>query len=148
MAKQKGRQLLIKNGDGAETEVFSTMCGLQSKTVTLNNNNFDVTTSKCTAPDGQLWQELMTGMRSFAVAGNGIFEGGASLTRFLAVAFGSAESDTADAIGNFDVIVPGLGSFKGPFHVDNVEFGGEQEGAATYSFSLASTGYITFTAVT
>ena len=148
MAKQKGRQLLIKIGDGAETEAFATLCGLQSKTVTLNNNNFDVTTSDCTAPSGQLWQELMTGMRSFAVAGNGIFEGGSSRTRFLAIAYGSAEADEEDAIGNFEVIVPGLGAFKGAFHVENVEFGGEQEGAATYSLSLASSGYVEFTAVT
>jgi TP901-1 family phage major tail protein len=146
MAKQQGRLLLIKIGDGEVSEAFTTLCGIQSKTIALNNNNFDVTTMDCTAPGSQLWQEVLTGMRSFAVSGNGIFEGGTSLDRFIEIAFGSAVTDAASAIGSFQVIVPDLGTFEGSFHVDNVEFGGEQEGAATYSFSLASSGYIGFTA--
>ncbi|WP_340286705.1 phage major tail protein, TP901-1 family [Sulfitobacter pontiacus] len=146
MAKQQGRLLLIKIGDGAETEAFTTLCGIQSKTLTVNNNNFDVTTMDCTAPGGQLWQEVMTGMRSVEVSGNGIFEGGTSLTRFKAIAFGTGVADTADAIGNFEVIVPEFGTFAGAFHVNSVEFGGEQDGAVTYSLSLASSGAVTFTA--
>lgn len=147
MAKQQGRLLLIKIGDGVEgTEAFTTLCGLQSKTMTVNNNNFDVTTADCTAPGGQLWQEVMTGMRSIEVSGNGLFEGGTSLDRFKEIAFGTGESDTAGAIGNFQVIVPEFGTFEGAFHVNSVEFGGEQEGAVTYSLTLASSGYIGFTA--
>ncbi|HDZ80724.1 MAG TPA: phage major tail protein, TP901-1 family [Roseobacter sp.] len=146
MAKQQGKLLLVKIGDGAATELFSTLCGLQSKTLTVNNNSFDVTTQDCTAPGGQLWQELMTGMRSVEVSGNGVFEGGTTLDRFIAIAYGSGAVDTADAIGNFEVIVPDLGTFAGAFHVNSTEYGGEQEGAATYSFSLASSGAVTFTA--
>lgn len=146
MAKQQGKLLLIKIGDGVEIEVFTTLCGIQSKTLTVNNNNFDVTTSDCTAPGGQLWQEVMTGMRSVEVSGNGIFEGGTSLTRFKEIAFGTGATDEADAIGNFEVIVPEFGTFKGAFHVNSVEFGGEQEGAVTYSLTLASSGAIAFTA--
>jgi TP901-1 family phage major tail protein len=146
MAKKNGRLLLIKIGDGAETEAFTTLCGIQSKTLTVNNNNFDVTTSDCTNPGGQLWQEVMTGMRSIEVSGNGIFEGGTSLTRFKAIAFGTGAADTADAIGNFQVIVPEFGTFEGAFHVNSVEFGGEQEGPVTYSLTLASSGAVAFTA--
>lgn len=146
MAKQNGTLLLIKIGDGAETEGFTPLCGLQSKTITVNNSNFDATTPKCTAPGGQLWQEVMTGMRAISTSGNGIFEGGTSLDRFKAIAFGSGEDDTADAIGNFQIIVPDFGTFEGAFHIDNIEFGGEQTGPVTKSFSLASSGYIAFTA--
>lgn len=146
MAKQQGKLLLIKIGDGEAIEAFTTLCGLQSKTLTVNNNNFDVTTADCTAPSGQLWQEVMTGMRSMEVSGNGLFEGGTSLTRFKAIALGAAETDTDDAIGNFEVVVPDFGTFAGAFHINSVEFGGEQEGAATFSFTLASSGYIGFTA--
>ena len=146
MAKQKGKLLLIKIGDGVEIEAFTTLCGIQSKTLTVNNNNFDVTTSDCTAPGGQLWQEVMTGMRSVEISGNGIFEGGTSLTRFKEIAVGTGATDEADAIGNFEVIVPEFGTFKGAFHVNSVEFGGEQEGAVTYSLTLASSGAVAFTA--
>ncbi|MEH6522571.1 phage major tail protein, TP901-1 family [Sulfitobacter sp.] len=144
MTKQNGRKLLIKIGNGEETEEFTVLCGLTSKTITVNNSNFDVTTDDCTNPGGQLWQEVMTGMRSISVSGDGIFEGGTSLTRFKAIAFGAGEADSTDAKGNFQIIVPDFGTFEGTFHVDNVEFGGTQEGAATYSISLASDGYIAF----
>lgn len=146
MAKQKGRLLLIKIGDGADPETFTTLGGLQSKSLTVNNNNFDVTTAGATSPGGQLWSEVMTGARSIDFSGNGLFEGGTSLDRFKAIAFGANEGDTADAIGNFQVIVPEFGTFEGAFHINSVEFGGEQEGAVTYSLTLASSGYISFTA--
>ena len=68
------------------------------------------------------------------------------MTRFKAIAFGTGAADTADAIGNFQVIVPEFGTFEGAFHVNSVEFGGEQEGAVTYSLTLASSGAVAFTA--
>jgi len=138
--------MLIKIGDGEETEAFSTLCGLRSKTLTLNNNTYDVTTPDCTTPGGQLWQEVLTGMRSLSVTGSGLFEGGTTLDRFKAIAFGTGETDTAEAIGNFQVIVPDFGTFEGAFHVNDWEFNGEQEDAEAYSFTLASSGYISFTA--
>ena len=52
------------------------------------------------------------------------------------IAFGAAQAATTDAIGNFQIVVPDFGTFAGAFHVNNVEFGGEQEGAATFSFTL------------
>lgn len=146
MAKQTGRAMLVKIGDGQSTEVFSTLCGLTSKTLTVNNNTYDVTTADCAAPGGQLWTELQTGARSVSVSGNGIFEGGTSLDRFIAVAFGASAADTDNAICNFEIIVPEFGTFSGAFHIDSAEYGGEQEGAATYSTSLSSSGYVTFTA--
>ncbi|MEL7281348.1 MAG: phage tail tube protein, partial [Pseudomonadota bacterium] len=137
---------LVKIGDGADPEVFSTLCGITTKTMTVNNNSFDVTTTSCTAPGGQFWTEVMTGARSISLSGNGIFEGGTSLDRFQTVVLGTGETDTADATGSFQVVVPEFGTFEGTFHVDNIEFGSEQEGAVTYSFSLQSSGYISFTA--
>ena len=146
MAKQKGRQLLIKIGDGEETEAFATLCGLTTKTVTLNNGNFDVTTADCTNPGGQLWRELMTGARSFSVSGNGYFEDSTTEERLRSVAFGSGQADTADAVANFEITIPDFGTFTGAFHVDSLEFGGAQEDGVTYSLSLSSTGYIGWTA--
>lgn len=146
MAKKNGRQMLVKIGDGAATEVFNVLCGLTSKTLTLNNNAFDVTTSDCDNPTGQLWREVMTGTRSLSVSGNGYFEDSATEEQLRAVAFGTGIADTAEAIANFEIIVPGLGTFSGAFHVDSLEYGGEQENGVTYSLSLSSSGTPTFTA--
>lgn len=147
MAKQKGRQLLVKIGDGAPTtEVFNVLCGLTTKQLNLNNNAFDVTTQDCTQPDGQLWREVMTGARSVSVSGNGFFEDSVTEERLRAVALGTGADDTADAVANFEIIIPNFGTFKGAFHVDSLEYGGEQEGGVTYSMSLSSSGPVAFTA--
>lgn len=59
---------------------------------------------------------------------------------------GTGESDTDDAIGSFQVIVPDFGTFEGSFHVDSIEYSGEMEGGVAYSVSLSSSGAVTFTA--
>ncbi|WP_282026859.1 phage major tail protein, TP901-1 family [Limimaricola cinnabarinus] len=146
MAKQQGRQLLVKIGDGAATEAFAVLCGLTTKTLTVNNGNFDVTTADCTTPNGQLWREVMTGARSVSVSGNGYFEDSATEELLRAAALGTDATDTADAVANFEIIVPDFGTFAGAFHVDSLEYGGEQENGVTYSVSLSSSGPVTFTA--
>lgn len=140
MAKQKGRLLLIKIGDGAGTEAFTTLCGLKSKTLTINNNEIDVTTADCADPGGALWTEVLGGVKRISVSGNGYFKDEVNETRMNTVAM------SADPIANFQIIVPAFGTFAGAFFVSSVEYGGEQEDGVTYSLSLASTGAVTFTA--
>ena len=44
MAAQKGSALLMKIGDGASPEVFTTIGGLRSTSISLNEEAVDVTT--------------------------------------------------------------------------------------------------------
>lgn len=147
MAKQKGRALLVKIGDGEVSETFATLCGLTTKTLTLNANAYDVTTADCTTPGGQLWREVQTGLRQMSVSGNGYFEDSAAEESLRAVIMGTGQTDTEDAIANFQIVVPDFGTFEGAFHVDSMEYGGEQEDGVTYSLALSSSGVIGFTAV-
>lgn len=141
MAKQKGRTLLVKIGDAVTpTEGFTTLCGLTTKTLTINNSEYDVTTLDSTTPGGALWTEVQSGAKRVSVSGNGYFEDEANEAAFNTLAM------SAEPIANFQVIVPQLGTFAGAFFISSVEFGGEQEGGVTYSFSLASNGTVTFTA--
>ena len=140
MAKQKGRLLLIKIGDGAGTEAFTALCGLKSKTLTINNSNIDVTTADCADPGGVMWRELLDGVSSVSVSGNGYFKDEVTEERLRSV------SMTSPKTANFQIIVPALGTFAGTFFVSSVEYGGEQEDGVTYSLSLDSTGPVTFTA--
>lgn len=146
MAKQQGRQMLVKIGDGADPEVFSALCGLTSKTMTVNANNYDVTTTDCTEPGGQLWREVQTGMRMVNIAGNGYFEDSATEEILRSKVMGTGIADTADAVANFEVTVPDFGTFTGAFHIDSLEYGGEQEDGVTYTLALSSTGVIAFAA--
>ena len=140
MAKQKGRLMLIKIGDGATPEVFTPLCGLRSKTLTINNSEIDVTTADCETPGGPLWTEVITGVKRVNVSGNGYFKDEASETRLNTIV------NAAEAIANFQIVVPALGTFAGAFMLSSVEYGGEQEDGVTYSLTLASSGPVTFTA--
>ena len=146
MAKQKGRALLIKIGDGEVSETFNPLCGLTTKSININANAFDVTTPDCTSPGGQLWREVMTGIRSISVSGNGRFEDSTTEQRALSVLMGTGASDTADAVANFEIVVPDLGTFAGAFHIDSMDYSGDMENAVDYSLSLSSSGAVTFTA--
>ena len=141
MAKQLGRALLVKIGDGASPEVFSNLCGLNSKSLTINNSSIDVTTPDCTTPGGALWTETLSGLKNVSVTGDGFFEDSASELRMNTVAM------AADNVCNFQIVVPAFGTYAGAFRIASLDFGGETEGGVTYSVSLESTGAVTFTAV-
>ncbi|SLN36564.1 Phage major tail protein 2 [Aquimixticola soesokkakensis] len=140
MAKQKGRTLLIKIGDGAETEAFTTLCALTTKTITINNEEIDVTTPDCDDPGGPMWTEVLDGTKRVSFSGNGISKGRAEeITTLNAVL-----SDTP--IANLEVIVPNFGTFSGAFFFSSFELGGEASGGVTLNLSAASSGAVTFTA--
>lgn len=64
MAKQQGRTLLLKIGDGAGSEAFTTIAGLKSKSITINNNAIDVTTLDAKTPSGALFAESLNALKS------------------------------------------------------------------------------------
>jgi len=140
MAKQLGRQLLVKIGDGELTETFTVLCGLTAKTFTINNSEIDVTTADCTNPDQDFWTEVLSGVKRVTVSGNGYFKDEASELRLNTVAMAD------DARANFEIVVPDFGTFAGSFMVQSIDYGGSQDDGVTYSLSLASSGAVTFTA--
>lgn len=142
MSKKQGRTVLIKIGDGGGTEVFEVLCGLRTKTMTINNSEYDVTTADCTTPGGALWTEVQNGIKRISVSGSGLIDDEDAEKRLNTVAM------SATAIANAQVIIPGLGQFDAAFHFASVDYGGEQEGGATYGLSMNSTGAVTFTAET
>ena len=139
MAKQLGRSLLLKIGDGATSEVFSTLAGINSKTLTINNSAIDVTTPDASTPGGVLFASSMNGLKSVGVSGDGIFLDETSEARMNTVAM------QADPAANFQILVPDFGTYAGNFRITSLEFGGETEGGVTFSVSLESNGAVTFT---
>lgn len=138
MAKQLGRALLVKIDDGAGT--LNNLCGLNSKSLTLNNSSIDVTTPDCTSPEGALYTETLAGLKNVAVSGDGFFEDSTAEARMNTVAMAN------DNKTDFEIVVPDFGTYAGAFRIASLEFGGETEGGVTYSVSLESTGTVTFTA--
>lgn len=140
MAKQLGRALLVKIGDGEVSEAFANLCGLNSKSITINNSSIDVTTPDCTTPEGALWTQTLAGLKNVSVSGDGYFEDSVTEARMNTVAM------SADNACNFQIVIPDFGTYAGSFRISSLEFGGESEGGVTYSLSLESNGAVTFTA--
>jgi len=139
MAKQLGRSLLIKIGDGAGSEAFTAIAGLNSKSITINNSAIDVTTPDATTPGGALWASSLNGLKSMSISGDGIFlDESAQEGRLNTIAM------QADPVANFELVVPDFGTYSGEFRITSLEFGGETEGATTFSLSLESNGTVTY----
>lgn len=142
MAKKKGRLMLVKIHDGvtALPNGFETLCGLTAKTLSLNNEEIDVTTSDCDAPGGKLWTEVMDGVSRVSVSGNGLSKKEDAEARLALVMMASPPT------AMLQVIVPNFGTFEGTFFVSAGEFVGEQTNGQTFSFSAGSSGTVAFTA--
>jgi TP901-1 family phage major tail protein len=138
MAKQLGRALLVKIDDGSGTK--NNLCGLNSKSLTINNSSIDVTTPDCTTPEGALYTETLAGLKNVSVSGDGFFEDSTAEARMNTVAMAADNSTT------FEIVVPSFGTYSGTFRLTSLEFGGETEGGVTYSLSLESSGAVTFAA--
>lgn len=136
MTVKAGKDFLIKIGDGAMSEAFTTLGGLRSSKMTINSTDIDVTTI-----DSNEWKELLNGagIRSFAVSGSGLFDDSATLTRARTVLM-------ANTIVNLKIYDPAGNIYAGAFKIKSMEQNGEYNGAAHYSTSLESSGAVTFTA--
>jgi TP901-1 family phage major tail protein len=138
MAAQKGKDILLKIGDGGDPEAFTTVAGLRARTISLNARSVDATDSDSAGR----WRELLAGagVRQASVSGAGVFRDAASDAAIRAAFF----AQSADA---WRLIVPDFGTLEGPFLVAALEYAGEHEGEATYAITLSSAGEIAFTAL-
>jgi predicted secreted protein len=57
MAGQKGRDVLIKIGDGGAPEAFTSVAGIRAKTISLNARTVDGTSGESV----EAWRELIAG---------------------------------------------------------------------------------------
>ena len=137
MAAQKGAALLVKLGNGASPEVFTTIAGLRSTSITLNDEPVDITNKDSSGTRTLLSQG---GVQSYSISGSGVFLDAAG-DDTLRQKFG------ASTYANYQVIVPDFGTFTGPFMVASLEYAGEYNGEVTYSITLESAAGVTFATV-
>ena len=136
MAAQRGKDILLKI-EGAPG-AFTTVAGLRARTLSLNARSVDATDGDSAGR----WRELLdgAGVKSAAVAGQGIFRDAASDALLREAFFDPAAR-------RWRLIVPDFGVLEGPFLVAALEYAGEHEGEATFAISLASAGEVTFEAL-
>ena len=133
MAAQRGKDILLKMESAPG--VFTTVAGLRARTISLNARAIDATDGDSTGR----WRELLggAGVKSAAVAGQGIFRDAASDALIREAFFDQAAR-------TWRLIVPDFGTLEGAFLVSALEYAGEHEGEATFAISLASAGEVTF----
>jgi TP901-1 family phage major tail protein len=136
MTTQRGRDLLLKIGDGGSPESFASVAGLRARTLAFNSTNIDVTNA-----DSGGWRELMAdGVQSAAISGSGVFKDAASDEALRAAFF-------AGTAPNWQVVIPGFGTVAGPFRITSLQYDGPHDGEVKIALSLASAGSLTFAAL-
>lgn len=136
MAGQKGNAFLLKRGDGQPTETFTTVGGFRTHTFTINDTEVDVTDKDSVGN----WRELLAGagILGATIGGSGPIKDTVEENNMLT-------DLTTQAISNYQVIVPGIGTFEGPFKISEMSYEGPHDAEATWSVTLASAGQIGFT---
>jgi TP901-1 family phage major tail protein len=136
MPAQRGKDLLLKIGDGGSPETFTAIGGLRTRTLSLNAQSVDITHSGSVGG----WRELLAGagVRQASIAGAGVFLNEAAAKTVRAAFF-------SGVVGNWQIIVPGFGDITGPFQIANLDYAGDHDGEATVSLALESAGVLVFT---
>lgn len=136
MAKQAGKNLLIKIGDGLSPETFTTIAGQRTTSFSINNDQIDVTDK-----DDSSWRKLLEGgVRSCSLSSSGLLQDEVAHTVLVTAAANGT-------IANYQLIFANGLTITGPFQVASVEVSGEYTGAQQYSITLESAGDIVLTAI-
>ena len=135
MTAQRGKDLLLKIGDGGTPETFATVAGLRSTTLAFNAQTVDVTN----ADSVDLWRELLAGagVKSAQVSGSGVFKDAASDAAIRAAFFNQT-------LGNWQIVIPSFGTVSGPFQITALHYDGPYDGELKLSLTLASAGALSF----
>ena len=139
-AYRAGKKMLLEI-DFAGSGTFETLGGIVSRTITFEGSAVDVTNQDS---EGN-WQEMLAGVASkkVSISGEGKFKSGPAAVRLM-----QAWLNEEGQGFMFEVILPGLGTLRGPFVMGNLEYSGEQEDVMMASIALNSSGPLAFTAET
>jgi len=127
--------MLLKMGDGASAETFTTIGGIQPLTITINNEIVDVT-DKSSAE----FRELLAGAgkQSMQITFNGVFKGTAAETLLRT----AAQDKTID---NYQLYFESGDYYDAACAVASLQFAGGETGARTFSGTLESSGSFAYT---
>jgi len=135
MTAYKGALVLLKIGDGEETELFSTIGGMRTTRFVFNSKLID-TTNK----DSGAWRQILEGggIRYISISGDGLFTDSNAEEIMREQAFNNHIKNYELYFGNGDKL-------SGSFQITSYERSGDYDGEETYKITLESSGEIIFT---
>lgn len=136
MPSQKGRDLLLKIGDGGDPETFATLGAARTTSMTVSNRPADATSMD----DGGV-RRLMgeAGMQDMRIRLDGLFKDAEAEELLRAAAFSGAAR-------NYELVFPNGDKYAAAFAVEEYARGGIYDGLETFSVALLRSGAGTFTA--
>lgn len=135
----KGREILLKRGNGLSPATFTTILGGKSRSMTINADIVDITTSDDAENAATSLKRALlehAGTVSFSISLSGAFQDLAVFPLIETDIINCKLTEYQLAFGNGDV-------FQGLFQLSNLEYAGEANGEQTYSLTLESSGKIT-----
>lgn len=137
MPSHKGRDLLLKIGDGSADETFTALGAARTSAMTLNNQSADATTM---ADGGIQVLNAAAGLQSLSIRLEGIFKDSTAEETLRAIAFDRSAR-------HFLLQFPNGDSYTAPFVVENYARGGSHDGLETFSVTLSRSGAGVFSSV-
>ena len=138
MAAQKGRDLLMRMGNGGNPEQFDTIAGLRTRRLNMSSDLVETTHAESVGA----WRELLGGggVRKVDINGDGVFVDAASDARLRAVFF-------SQEVASMELVIPGFGTLSGSFIVSQLSYSGGHQDELRFATSLSSAGVINFVPV-
>lgn len=127
MAQQNARELVIKRGsnaDGSGTVVF--VCGIRTRSLTMSNAQVDTTVPDCDDPTQPIVATAKPGRQTLTFSGDGLFDSDA-------VGILVADDARLQREVNYTIIVPGYGTWVGPFMIGDFEWSGDMDEQLAFS---------------
>ncbi len=121
-----------------EVTALTTVAGLRSNSVSINNEPVDVTTK-----DDEGWRRLLEGVafKSISMSAAGIWQTAAGKSALI--------TEIMDGnFGHYQLIDQAGGRFEGSFLLSNLEDTGNHDGVEEFTLSLESSGGVAWTAGT
>lgn len=136
MPAYSGKLLVIKKNTGTPSvPVWTTVAGMQTKNMNINNTLVDITNDEST----NIEYLSGAGITDFQVTGEGVWKDDAVNKSLISDALGRVED-------GYQVIVPGMGTFQGNMMPETTNISATTKAETRWQFTLRATGSITYTA--
>lgn len=129
-----GRTLTLARSDNADG--FDLACITEQRSISINNEQIDITKPDCFNPGNKLVRSLSYGVQSIDFSGQGAFVDNATMKAIAADAINQVKRA-------YQVTVPGVGTFEGDALL-NITFSGDKTNELQADISLAMSGVIVF----
>ena len=149
MAAVDGHGILVYySADAADlsNQPWVSILGVSNVNPTFNGETVDVTTN---ADSGCMERKPTSGLHSMSLSGDGVLDDSADGLGIFNGLFLAARAPNAAAdagLGDFRLVVPGFGQWVAKFQVTAFTPGGNYNDAGRLSFTLESSGPITYSA--